>query len=650
MTTYILSTVANAETNVAVSATRDVGTVLCLDFLLNCALFIVSIGFVVQLASKLWNAQKSRKRRAKDLARRPRADWALGFLGRCVALGCLLGVAVFFLASERSNSSPEFPAPSNSDAVASVAVENASNADSDSVALEDASNASDVEIREVVANNEETGVWRGEATENARSQSGVRSAAALERKSPVQTDARRPSGSAVSIQPSNDGDSAPNGGGLKRALPGDVVFIPHVGAEAVVEERPSSQVSSPETANRGKISQPVYREDPRNGAARSKIAQTCFEPLAPILPYPTDGKLGGASEPLESLTLDGQPADFAPVAVEPLQEKSILEEIDAEFNRISDRVKTSVLPIETRKKAQNASQKIEEETGTGFLTQYLDRVFLITNRHVVADAASRRSVRVFLPNQKVISPTKIMTCVDFDLAVLELDPAELPRDGSVSLCFFGDSDTLRVANLVGTVGSPFGLENTVTYGHVGALRRRRLPLNKTRKNSLQEFIQIDASINPGNSGGPLFNSRGEVVGVVTAIATTSGKNEGVAFAIPINLALEVVKATIDAGGWRRSHMGVELEPATRTDVAATNLPGVFGAKIVSVQPLSPAEKAGLRGGDVVLTFDGKVIEDDAHLARLIAIGDAERGATLQILRGSKVYKLQTALKQGEISE
>ena len=138
---------------------------------------------------------------------------------------------------------------------------------------------------------------------------------------------------------------------------------------------------------------------------------------------------------------------------------------------------------------------------------------------------------------------------------------------------------------------------------------------------------------------------GEVVGVVAAIATTTGKSEGVAFAIPINLALNVLKLTIDGGGWSRSHMGVELESATRADFQGADWPIKSGSKIVGVNANSPAERAGLRRGDVVVEFDGEAIEDEVHLARLIAIADVSREANVKFLRGARLLETSARLER-----
>ena len=386
-----------------------------------------------------------------------------------------------------------------------------------------------------------------------------------------------------------------------------------------------------ETSARDAVVASTYSER-RDAALGTALAQE-FAPSDPLIPYPSEER-GGS---IASVGYERRAAE---------EPTSLLERIDAEFQRIGARVQKSVLSIETSKRAKTKSTKNTVETGCGFLFQYKGKLYLATNTHVVKDATTNKSVKIFLPDQTTIHPTKIMTCADFDLAALELDPATLPTDGSVALCFFGDSDGLRVSNFVGTIGNPFGLRDTVTYGHVSSLQRRKNDFTSEGEQSLLEFIQIDASINPGNSGGPVYNARGEVVGGGAAIATTPGKSEGLAFAIPINLALSVLKSTIDAGGWSRSRMGVELETATRADFQdVVDWPIKSGSKIVNVNANSPAERAGLRRGDVVVEFDGEAIEDDVHFARLIAIADVSRTANVKFLRGAELLQTTARLER-----
>ena len=323
--------------------------------------------------------------------------------------------------------------------------------------------------------------------------------------------------------------------------------------------------------------------------------------------------------------------------------KTILEQIDEESNRVGAFIRRSVVAIEVTHKAAS-SQKDEDETGAGFLTTYLGRTFVITNYHVVDEIATKDAVRIYAANNEPFSPKRILTCPDVDIAVLEIDPKQLPSDGSWSCCVFGDSSTVQVANAVFAVGSPFGLEKSVAYGHVSSLRRCNQDLVRSNVNKLPEYFQLDAAINPGNSGGPLCNTRGEVIGIVTAIATTTGKNEGVAFAIPSNMFLRVVKTLVDKGEWRRSRLGVELSPATRADLSSTGLTGVFGAKIHDIQRGSPAGIAGLHAGDVIIAFNGDPVADDLQLSRQIAIADPEEKARLSVVRGNRFFEMEVSLR------
>ena len=412
--------------------------------------------------------------------------------------------------------------------------------------------------------------------------------------------------------------------------------------QAAASAQPAENLATAQSGQATAFAQPAENlatatAQPAQNLAAARVVQSElareFTPSVPLIPFPSEERASS----IASVRYEARAAE---------EEKPLLERIDAEFLRIGERVQKSVLSIETLKRTKTKSTKKTVETGCGFLFQYADKVYLATNMHVVKDAATNKNVSIFLPDRTTIHPTKILTCADFDLAALELDPATLPSDGSVSLCYFGDSDELRVSNFVGTIGNPFGLRNTVTYGHVSSLQRRKNEFTTEGEQSLLEYVQIDAAINPGNSGGPLYNSRGEGVGVVAAIATTTGKSEGVAFAIPINLALSVLKSTIDAGGWSRSRMGVELETASRADFqGVVDWPIKSGSKIVGVNANSPAERAGLRRGDVVVEFDGEAIEDDVHFARMIAIADVSKDASLKFLRGARLLETSARLER-----
>jgi hypothetical protein len=182
----------------------------------------------------------------------------------------------------------------------------------------------------------------------------------------------------------------------------------------------------------------------------------------------------------------------------------------------------------------------------------------------------------------------------------------------------GDSDKARVGQFVLAFGSPFGLNQTVTHGIISARERGQVSLGSTIR--IKDFLQTDAAINPGSSGGPLLNLDGEVIGINTAIASQSGSASGVAFAIPINLVKRIVQQLQERGSVSRGYLGLVLaqsfEPA---DAVKLGLDRARGAKVESVYPGTPAELAGVRVNDVVLSIDGSAIRNDNHLINMISM-------------------------------
>lgn len=328
---------------------------------------------------------------------------------------------------------------------------------------------------------------------------------------------------------------------------------------------------------------------------------------------------------------------------------NLIEQLNYEMLQITERAQTGVLSISVPKPTSKDSVATQEETGGGFIFAYEGEYYAGTNEHVVRERASDESINVMLPNNQLIHPVEVFCSPELDVAVLRLNAKDLPRDDSVIPVAFDDSDFLRVSNIVFAFGSPFGLTRTMSMGHVSALRRTTNDVNTSNSNSsninvLSEFIQLDASINPGNSGGPLYNARGKVVGMVTLIATRTGANEGIAFAIPSNVFLRVAKSLIDhKGEWRRSRLGVELTPATRADLASTSINKTCGAKIVRVVANSPAVNAGLRAGDLILTYNGETVLNDFQLNRMIALTDSREKVRIGVLRGNQFFELESSV-------
>ena len=227
--------------------------------------------------------------------------------------------------------------------------------------------------------------------------------------------------------------------------------------------------------------------------------------------------------------------------------------------------------------------------------------YVITNAHVVQRADE---VTVTLTDKREFKAKVIGTDERTDVAVLKIDVTGLPK------LSIGDSDKVRVGEWVLAIGSPFGFENTVTAGIVSAKSRDT--------GDFVPFIQTDAAVNPGNSGGPLFNTRGEVIGINSQIFSGSGGYLGISFAIPVNTAMNVANQLIKSGKVNRGRIGVSIpNPITKDLAESLGLPNTKGALIDSVEKDTPADKAGILAQDIVLKVNGKQIETNIDLSRTI---------------------------------
>lgn len=238
--------------------------------------------------------------------------------------------------------------------------------------------------------------------------------------------------------------------------------------------------------------------------------------------------------------------------------------------------------------------------GSGFVIS--EDGYVVTNNHVVAKADD---ISIILESGDQYDATVVGTDPKTDLAVLKFEP-----EGKLQTVKFGNSDKLRIGDWVIAIGNPFGLGYTVTAGIVSA-KGRSLGLGV-----YDDFIQTDASLNPGNSGGPLFNLNGEVVGVNTAIAA---RGQGIGFAIPINMAEFVIEQLKEGGKVARGWLGVYVQKLTPEIASSLNLEEDEGVLVSDVTPGSPAEKAGITRGDVIVEFEGKKIEDVSDLTTLSGV-------------------------------
>src|SRR5262245_14238611 len=319
------------------------------------------------------------------------------------------------------------------------------------------------------------------------------------------------------------------------------------------------------------------------------------------------------------------------------------EEMQRAFIRVADRVRPAVVSIATshflRRQRPPGSDPF---SGDPSFKEFYDRYFnqmppsgresagvgsgviidtqghILTNFHVIKGADE---IMVRLYPKRELRGKVVGTDAKTDLAVIRI-PSE-----AIVAAPLGDSDKIQVGEWAIAIGSPFGLEETVTVGVISATGRSEVGIVP-----YENFIQTDASINPGNSGGPLLNARGEVIGINTAILSTG---QGIGFAIPINVARRVANALVSKGRVVRGWLGVSLEPLSDELAQALGAPRGKGAVVARVLPGSPAEKAGLAPSDVILGFGDVAVEGREHLQRLVQDAAVDRPVSLKVLRRGK---------------
>ena len=286
------------------------------------------------------------------------------------------------------------------------------------------------------------------------------------------------------------------------------------------------------------------------------------------------------------------------------------------------------------KEFQRPTERKASSLGSGFIIDKKGTV--ITNNHVIANAEDIL-VRV---NDKEYNAKVLGSDPYADIAVLKINSKDEFKPVS-----FGDSDKARVGDWVVAIGNPFGLGGTVTSGIISARNR---DINLTR---YDDFIQTDASINQGNSGGPLFNLKGEVVGINTAIIAPGQTGSiGIGFAIPANAASNVIDQLIKYGETRRGWLGVRIQEVTKEIADVEKLKKPSGALIASVGEGSPADKAGLKEGDIVLEFDGKKIKTMRQLPKVVAATAVGKSVELKVWRNKKLITKRLTLGRLESSK
>jgi serine protease DegS len=247
--------------------------------------------------------------------------------------------------------------------------------------------------------------------------------------------------------------------------------------------------------------------------------------------------------------------------------------------------------------------------------------YLLTNNHVVADADQ---IVVALKDGRETLARVIGSDPETDLAVLKIDLPDLP------FIILGRSDNIHIGDVSLAIGNPFGVGQTVTMGIISATGRNQLGLN-----TYEDFIQTDAAINPGNSGGALVDAYGNLIGINTAIFSKSGGSQGIGFAIPVKLALDVMQAIIEHGQVIRGWLGIEVQPLTPELAESFGMDGRPGIIVAGIYRDGPAQKAGLQPGDLILSIDGEAAGDGRRSMNQVARAKPGQKIRIDILRNGK---------------
>ncbi len=299
---------------------------------------------------------------------------------------------------------------------------------------------------------------------------------------------------------------------------------------------------------------------------------------------------------------------------------------DEQFNELFRRFG---LPVPGAPRGQAPQQEFKSQSlGSGFIIS--SDGYVLTNAHVI-NAADE--VIVKLSDKREFKAKIIGSDRRTDVALLKIDATGLPK---VSI---GDPNQLKVGEWVAAIGSPFGLENTMTAGIVSA-KGRALP-----QENFVPFIQTDVAINPGNSGGPLFNLKGEVVGINSQIYSRSGGSMGLSFAIPIDVAMDVSSQLKSGGKIARGWLGVSIQEITKDLADSFGMKNTNGALVAGVEKSGPADKGGLVAGDVILRFDGKAINSSSDLPRAVGGVKPGKSVNVEVLRKGATKTLSVVVAE-----
>lgn len=262
----------------------------------------------------------------------------------------------------------------------------------------------------------------------------------------------------------------------------------------------------------------------------------------------------------------------------------------------------------------------DRSLGSGFIISRDG--YIVTNDHVVRDA---ESIRVKLSNDKVYDARIVGGDPKTDIAVIKIDAVDLP------VAVLGDSDRLELGQWAIAIGNPFGLERSMTVGIISATGRSNVGIE-----SIENFIQTDASINPGNSGGPLLNIHGEVIGINTAIVASG---QGIGFAISTNMAKPLITQLIEKGSVTRAWLGVSIAPVSEEMANTYKLSSTEGVLVVETVLGAPADKAGIKAGDIIIAIAGETVKHPSQLQHLVASTKIGAALKVQILREGRRLEL-----------
>jgi serine protease Do len=328
-----------------------------------------------------------------------------------------------------------------------------------------------------------------------------------------------------------------------------------------------------------------------------------------------------------------------------------MSETNKSFTQIVSNISPSVVNISTKRKMvpsagsflndplydffspfggeENRDKRNHQSLGSGVIVT--KDGYIITNYHVIENADE---IKVTLYDKAVTSGTIIGVDPKTDMAVVKIEADDLPA------IEWGNSDTLRVGEFILAIGNPFGLSHTVTMGIISAVGRANVGIA-----DYEDFIQTDAAINPGNSGGPLVNISGKIVGINTAIFSRSGGYQGIGFAVPSNMAKRVLDQLISRGKVIRGWIGVSIQDLTMELATNFGLNNTGGALVSDIIEGSPAEKAGLKRGDVIVSFNRKKVESVSLLRNMVAQSMIGSECGIKIMRNKKIKDLKVRIME-----